>query len=102
MREPPLLPVIRSDRYAQYSFAQRLDMELESLGLKKQDAEQGYDSVPFQVEIQEDLKTLQEETLKDLKALRNKILSNIEHYRRKERRMDEDYEKCMGYLAYLH
>ena len=99
LREHPLLPVIRSDKYAQYSFAQRLDMELESLGLKKQDAEQGYDSVPFQVEIQEDLKTLREETLKDLQALRHKILSNIQHYRRKERRMDEDYERCMAYLA---
>lgn len=100
LRQHPLLPVIQNDVYARHTFSQRLSLELQSLGLVRQEVGVMDDEIPFQREIQDDLKLLRKETLKDLKVLQEKITREINSYRERERRAEEDTNRAAGYLSY--
>jgi hypothetical protein len=79
-----LLPEIQCDPYLALSFDTRLQLELASLQLDKPEVESAPAAVPFQSEIKEDLKVLNDELLPDLQELQKFITEKIGSFREAE------------------
>jgi hypothetical protein len=100
-----LLPQVPCDPYLALGFDARLQLELASLQLDKPEAESAPAGLPFQSEIKEDLKVLNDELLPDLQELQKFITEKIGSFREAEtertRKARESERMLQSYRAKL-
>jgi hypothetical protein len=100
-----LLPEVPCDPYLALGFDARLQLELASLQLDKPEVESAPAAVPFQSEIKEDLKVLNDELLPDLQELQKFITEKIGSFREAEtertRKARESERMLQSYRAKL-
>ena len=96
-----LLPYALSDSYLSYTFDQRLDLEILSLGLNLPDNSNSQHGSLFDEEIEEIIKENKTNLAPVLIELRDQIINNIDKYREQQEKRNEFYKASRKKLVSL-